>query len=248
MAPFMAHIRWPESPWFYLAVLLTVPTGVFSDIRGFNVIARFGGGVVARVSPLVIILCFLAWFFFDPSLMGKYAAKPLNTALVLAALSGCVYFSSRMAKCKISRSAFIQMLPALIGYTCSTTLNKFAMGHGELTSVVFCYMYLQSMLAVPTIGLYVCWHETRAKDAFKWRTKRMAMASMLAAAGWIASMTFRNYAMAFVPNPAYIAAIGQMTPVFISVFYRAVGHKEEADVKSGLGVVACASLLALATA
>ena len=60
-------------------------------------------------------------------------------------------------------------------------------------------------------------------------------------------MVFKNYAMVYVPNPAYQAAIGLTAPLFVALFYLLVKHREEGDVKNGMGVVACAVLLALAT-
>jgi hypothetical protein len=53
--------------------------------------------------------------------------------------------------------------------------------------------------------------------------------------------------MAFTPNPGYQGAILLISPLFIAIFYHFAKHKEEADVKSGMGIVACAILLALAT-
>ena len=249
LTPLMLHMAWPRDPLFYIAVLLTIPTGVFADIRTLNVSASYGGGVVSRTMPLVILLSFFAWFFFDPALLGKYAAQPVHSLLILLALTGCVYFSSRLNKCSISRAAAVEMLPALLGYTASTVFNKLAMSHGAVTSAVFCYMYLQSIVAVPVIGGYVFWRESRTKvTPVFWRTRKMMLATFLLTFSWIGNMTFKNYAMAFVPNPSFQSALGQTTPVFIALFYWFVKHKEKADVASGMGVAACATLLALMTA
>lgn len=247
MTPFMLHFDWPDNPVFYGAVFLSL-VGALADIRMFNVAARYGGGVVSRVSPLVILLVFILWFFFDPGLLKTYAEHPFNTLMILVALGGCVFFSMRLSRCHISRNAFIEMIPALIGYTISTVFNKFAMGHGSMTGVVFGYMYFQSVLAVPMVGGYVLWHERRKKHLSVFvRHRKMMLTAALTTFAWIASMIFRNYAMVFTPNPSYIAAIGQTTPVFIALFYFLVRHKEEADVASGMGVVACTALLAVMT-
>ncbi len=252
LTPFFTHVTMPENPLFYGAVIVTAFSASFGDIRTFNVAARYGGGVVARTTPLIIFLTFLLWFAFEPSLFGQYARHPVNTALVLLALSGCGYFSSRLKKCDISRSAFLEMLPALLAYTVGTVFNKYAMTHGPLVGAVFGYMYVQTALVIVLTGGTILLRDRQEKmsadaapDAA--RVRKMAQAAMLLAFGWIGSMIFKNSAMAFVPNPAYLSALLYTAPAFIALFYKLTGHKEEADVLSGMGVVACAALLALVT-
>lgn len=247
LAPFVAHMRLPDDPRFYLAVLVTVFVGTFSDIRSFNAVTTYGGGVVARVQPLTVWGTFLLWLVFDPSLIGKYFDHPLNSAVILLALGGCVFFSMRLNRCNITRAAFIYMAPALLGYTITNALNKYAMIHGPLEGAVYGYMFAQSFIAVLAIGTYSIVHERRKKEPKPWANANMAVAALLAALTWICHMIYKNYSMAFTPNPGYQGAILLTAPVFIAIFYHFIGHREEADVKSGMGIVACAILLALAT-
>lgn len=140
------------------------------------------------------------------------------------------------------------MLPALVGYAFTTVLNKYAMGHGTLHSAAIGYMYIQSAIAVCVLGPYVMWKERQlGSKAVFWRQKTMVVASLWMALTWFSHMIFKNYAMAFTPNPSYQAALNLTAPVFIAIFYFFRQHKEEADVASGFGVVACAIILALLT-
>jgi hypothetical protein len=249
LSPLMARLDLPDDPRFYLAVLVTVFVGTFSDIRTFNACNIYGGGVVSRVQPLTVWGSFLLWFLFDPAALGDYAAHPWNTFGILLALAGCVYFAMRLNKCKITRAGFVYMLPALLGYTLTTVLNKYAMDHGPLEGAVYGYMYVQSVLAVLLIGGYSLWQEKAvprpAGDG--WASRAMLAAALIAGFSWLCHMIYKNYAMAFTPNPAYQAAINLTTPVFIALFYRLAKHWEEADVASGMGIVACAVALALLT-
>ncbi|TAL38958.1 MAG: hypothetical protein EPN97_03200 [Alphaproteobacteria bacterium] len=254
MSPFMRYVRLPDDPKFYLAVLVTVFVGTFSDIRSFNASSQYGGGVVARVQPLTVWGTFLLWFLFEPASLGAYLDRPVNAAVILVALLGCVFFSMRLNKCEITRGAFIYMLPALLGYTLTNALNKYAMGRGNLEGAVYGYMYAQSVIAVVSIGIYSLWRQARPVAAGaatpgpqSWVRQELLAASLIAAMTWICHMIYKNYAMAFTPNPSYQVAIGLTTPVFIAIFYYFVQHREQADVKSGMGIVACAVLLALAT-
>lgn len=249
LTPFVVTLEMPTDWRFYAAVFATVFIGTFADIRAFNASATFGGGVVSRVQPLTVWGAFIIWFFFDPSLLQEYADHPYNTAGILAALGGCVFFSMRLNKCEITRAAFTYMLPALIGYTFTNVLNKFAMDHGPLEGAVLGYMYVQSIIAIFAVGAYCIVQERKTEKGKPsgWTNRTLLAAVLLAAFAWICHMIYKNYAMAFTPNPSYQVALGLTTPVFIALFYLMAGHKEKADVKSGMGVVACAVLLALLT-
>jgi hypothetical protein len=248
MSPLMLYVELPTDPRFYAAVILTVFAGTFADVRTFNAAAKFGGGVVSRVQPVTVWCAFLLWFFFDPGLLARYAAHPANTAIILAALLGCVYFASHMNKCEVTRAALIYTAPALAGYTVTTVLNKYAMDHGPLEGAVYGYMYIQSFTAVLVTGVYSLVKGIGPSTTVSWVNKKMLTAVLLAAAAWTCHMIFKNYAMAFTPNPSYQAAINLSTPLFILFFYALARHKEEARVLPGLGIVACAIVLALAAA
>ena len=247
MTPMMIYVELPTDPRFYSAVLITVLVGTFSDIRIFNASAMYGGGVVSRVQPVTVWCAFLLWFFFDPGLLMKYAERPWNTAAILAALVGCVFFAMRLNKCEVTKSALIYTAPALAGYTLTTVLNKYAMDHGPLEGAVYGYMYVQSVIAVFLIGGYTLYRGIGPATTVSWVNTKMLKAVLLLSAAWLCHMIFKNYAMAFTPNPSYQAAINLSTPVFIALFYVAAKHKEEAAVWPGMGIVACAVLLALAS-
>ncbi len=248
LAPVMTKFDLPTDWRFYAAVLATVFVGTVADIRTFNVSAKYGGGVVSRLQPLIVWGSFFLWFVFDPNLLMVYAQHPVNTMLIMATLGACVYFAQKMNTCPITKSAMIEMTPALLGYVLTTVLNKYAMAHGNLHGAVLGYMYVQSTIAVLVLGPYVLWKEkTLGLKAQPWAGKAMVAAALLMSFSWLCHMIYKNYAMAFTPNPAYQAALNLTAPIFIWVFYRFTRHKEEADVASGFGVVLCAVLLALLT-
>lgn len=249
MTPMMLDISLPRNPHFYLTVLGTVFVGTFSDIRSFNAAAKYGGGVVSRINPAVVWGAFVLWILFEPSTLLKYAQHPWNTLGILAALGGCVFFAMRLNRCAVTREALMYMAPALAGYAVTTVLNKYAMGLGRVDSVVYSYMYIQSLIACVIIGGYVLWRSAQGRDVTTtgWVNKKMLAASLLACFIWICHMIYKNYGMVYTPNPSYLAAIGLTSPVFIAIFYRFARYRENADVASGMGVVACAVLLVLFT-
>lgn len=249
LTPLVATLTMPVDPRFYIGVALTVVFSMIGDIRTFNASARFGGGVVSRVQPMVVWGAFFLWFLFDPHLLSTYAARPLNSLGILAALGGCVFFAMRLNRCAVTREALRMMLPALAAYACVTVLNKYALGHGNMQGAVYGYMYVQSVLAVLVSGGYAIWRERAAtpEQSAQWKSGVMVAATLMATFAWICHMTYKNYAMVFTDNPSFQAAIGLTAPVFISVYYHFTGHREEGDRISGYGVVACALALVLLT-
>jgi len=246
MALFMPSISLPEDPRFYIAVGVTALLGAFADMRSYNASARHGGGAVSRVMPLGIVLSFFVWIFVDTGLVAKYLDHAFNTGVILAALAGITYFSTRLRHCVVTRAAFIDMLPALLGYTVTNVLNKYAMHFGVLEGAVFGYMFVQSVIAVVLAGGYAAYHESKPHRAH-WSWPPLVWGAAVVTFAWITHMTFKNYAMAFTPNPAYQSALLQITPLLVALAYKITGHKENADVKSGFGLVAFVALLALAT-
>jgi len=244
MTPFMFSLPWPTSPVFYIVVTLTALFASLADVRLLNVIAKYGAGVTARTLPLVIFLSFLLWFVFDPNLLVEYITHPLNTLGIIASLLGVIYFSARLKKCEITKAAFIAMIPTMLGYTANTALNKFSMQMGAYSGVVFGYMYIQSIASVFLIGGYALYREKKS-PSINLCKKRLFLGSSALALLWMMGMTLQNYSMIFIPNPAYQIAIGQLSPILIAIFYYFIKHKETADVRSGMGVVACAILLVL---
>lgn len=255
LTPVMTMFAWPTDPRFYICVALTVVFSTYADIRSFDVVARYGGGVVSRLQPLIVWGAFAVWFLFDPFQLGRYTADPVRAAGIIGALVGCVYFAMRMHRSPLNRAAFYEMLPALLAYVLTTVLNKYALMHGPLNGAVYGYMYVQSALAVLCAGGYAFYRlrqplpvkpvEPPVLTVPAWSA--LPLAVVLAASAWICHMIYKNYAMVFTANPSYVAAIGLTAPVYIALFYKAIGHKENEETLSGYGILACALVLVLFT-
>lgn len=255
LTPVMGMFAWPTDPYFYITVAFTVLFSTYGDIRTFDVSARYGGGVVSRLQPMIVWGAFAVWFAFDPALIMFYLHQPLRSLGICVALAGCVYFAMRMNRSPLNREAFTEMLPALGAYVMTTVLNKYALMHAPLNSAVYGYMFVQSLLAVFCAGGYAIWRlrnplPIRAiiapvVDVPVWAA--LPLASLMIAAAWICHMIYKNYAMIFTLNPAYVAALGLTAPVFIAIYYRIVKHKEQEETLSGYGIVTCALLLVLLT-
>ncbi len=249
LSPVMFFIEWPQNQNFYIFAVLSAFAAGYENLRTFDVAAKYGGGVVSRLMPLVIFFAFPIWFFIDINLFYEYLAHPLNSMGIIATLVGVVYFSSSMNKTEINKEAFKMFLPALLAYAAAAVLNKSAMINGKTIDAVLCYMFIQSLLIIPLFGIYNVFvgRQPKLSTLLRSGSNGMLKASLVCAGIWIAFVTFKCIAMVNIPNPAYIVAINQLVPVIISLFYVAIKHKEEGDVKNGFGLVACAVAMAFLT-
>ncbi len=238
----------PTDHLFYLGVGITAVVGVMGDVRVFNVSAKYGGGVTSRVMPLQVFGGFLLWLAIHPEQIGGFFENPLRGAGVLLAMSLCIWFSSRLHRCHVSKKAFIELLPAIFFYAITITFNKFAVDHAEINSGVYNYMFVQCLMAVPMFGVYGYIGRKKHLEVTKFLSRKVLIGSLIMFATWVGHMIFKLYAMAWTENPAYVASIILTAPLWISLYYKLTGHKEDVDVRSGYGVVLSAILLALFTA
>ena len=238
----------PTNPTFYIVVFITSLLSIYGDIKCLNASAEHGGGVVARLAPTVTLITFLMWIVYDPSSILVYLDNPLILIAIILSLTGCVYFSSKLNKCEITKSVFIALFPALIALALTSVLNKYAMDITDLHSGVFVYILLQNFYIVLTIlvmDLFSKKKEIINKNIFN---KKLLIAGTIVSVTLMTASTMKNYSMAFIDNPAYFAAVLLLSPVYISIFYKFTKFKEETDVKSGMGIVFCILILILATA
>ncbi len=253
LLPFAFLIDWPDAPVYYIAVAMTGVLASYADIRLFNVAAKLGGGVTSRLVPLLVPATFFFWFFFAPEQIHDYLAAPLNSLMIIAALGGCVFFAMRLkTNCTISAEALKLMTPVILCYGFNGALAKLALNNAPLHAGVYGYMLIQTVVALSvTFGYYR--FQRRRKDApdtvsfRKSKSGRMWLACALASFIWLAHMVFKIYAFGFTDNPAYVNAVVLLAPLWVILFYRLTGYKDNANISAGLGILASTILLVLLT-
>lgn len=240
----------PGDPVFYMAVFATVPLVVFADGRAWEVSAKQGGGVLSRTMPMMLVFTFFMWMVVRPETVSEYLNAPLNSLGIVATLGGVAFFASRLRHCVISAAALKLLLPAMFCYAVTQILNKTAMDASDLSEGVFAYICIQAF-AVAAASVLVQKHSGRNGKGPQLNTLLSAnglKAGLMTGFAALLAMMSKNYGFALVDNPAYVVAMLQSTPVFVTLYYMSRKRREQADVKSGFGVVACCAALAVLTA
>lgn len=247
--PILFFIPWPTDYRFYGAVIITGILVGYADTNMMNLTAKYGGGVVSRVLPLVILMTFVFWLMIKPSQIFDYLERPLQSLLTLLTLSGCVFFSSNMRHCAVSFDALKKMIPTLICFALNMALAKYAFGYSSFHSGVYYYILVQTATVIPIMILL---GTTSKKPFLKIDIKKLSQRNILASGllvsiFWILSMISKNYANTLTPNPSYVAALTMTVPVWMIVIYRIIDHKDQTDAKSGIGLMICTIFLTLLT-
>ena len=241
--PVILIVGLPDEPLFYLFALLSAPLGLYCDRMFFNLAAEYGGGPVSRVVPLNIILIFIIWLVLHPELAVAYFGKPLVLSGIVLSLGSAVYFSMRMRKCALSMEVFKKCIPLIVGFALLTIINKEAMDHSSFHQGVHGYIFFQGLIAVffglPWIAV------KRRKDGKPFVSMRLFKASLLVALAVSSHLVSKNYAYSMVDDPTFPTAIILTSPLFILAYYRLTNHREFADIRAGLGVLASVIVLVL---
>ena len=254
LLPMAFFITWPTSPVYYAAVIVTGLTAGFADIRTYNVTAELGGGVVSRLIPLLVPVTFVTWFIFAPSQLTDYLEAPVKSLGIITALSGCVYFASRLqSTCHISKDALKWMTPTILAYGLNGAMAKLALNNAPVNAGVYGYVFIQTILVIiPTA--YYCFHKEkkRGKDHpdsyIPHINKKLLVAAGLASFFWVTHMASKMYAFTLIDNPAYVNAVVLLAPIWIILFYKIIGHKEEANITAGIGILISTIFLVIMTA
>lgn len=252
LLPFMHFYAPPADPWFYIYVALGAVIFCWFDLVYFGLTAKSGAGVVTRIGPLVVAGTFVLWTVITPSLVAGYIESPLRTAGIVVALAGSVFFSIRMRDCPVSWDALKIMAPYLALASVGMCLGKLAMQHAAPPEGVFYYTLLQSVIVwVLYMGMTIApasWKfvpHLELQSSF--RDRRVFYAGLCAAVGWIVATPSKWYAISIVENPAYVSTISLCEPFAVLLIYRLLQRREEARIRDGIGIVACAIALVVFT-
>lgn len=243
LLPSIFWLNLPEDHLFYIFVILSAVISLWCDKVFFDMSSKFGGGVVSRLTPLYVLPLFLIWLVIKPNLLFDYFSNFYVGIGIILSLVGAIYFSSQMRHCVISYAALKAAIPMIFGYAVTSVLGKLAMDHSELHEGVYGYIVLESFFMC-LIGFPVMIKKS-GKGKFPIVTKPILKGAFYISVAMSVSLISQNYAYALMYDPTFPAAIMMTSPLFILLFYRLVGHKEDVNVWAGLGGVVAVTFLVL---
>jgi hypothetical protein len=246
MLPFVFSVAPPQTWKFYILAVLCGFCAGYYDNRAFLGSAKFGGGVISRLRSLSVIFASIFWWMVKPEEFLQLIQKPLILSGVIACLLGCVIAMFLIRKAKVDKEAFWFFFPSIIVAALSVIFAKFAIVEAELSRTIPYYIFIVSLVSGLMNLLIHCKNKKCDFSEDKMFSKKSMIGGLVVVMFMIIMMFFRNYSLAYVPNPAYVSVIGYSSVIWIILFNKFKGVKDETNVFGGmLFVVSAVSLILL---
>lgn len=241
MIPLVIWQGLPDQWEFYALVAAQAMLWVVSDVIFFRALPVVGAGVVSRLLPGTVIVTFVAWFAFDPALLGEYAATPLRSALVCAALLGSVYFAMRLKRDPVTWQAVRMMWFVLFAAIIGPLMYKMVTKYVSIEQGPFAFVLFEAFIMVSVWSVFYA-VKRPIPAAVLFSKASLKGGAIVGAAMCLVSLS-KFAAMHYVDNPGLVPAVKYLDAIIVMAYYKAIGKVEKADVAAGLGIVACAAAI-----
>ncbi|OPZ77503.1 MAG: hypothetical protein BWY78_00986 [Alphaproteobacteria bacterium ADurb.Bin438] len=212
--PFVLLRKPISEPYFYVFCFLQGLVVAFNDNRLFRAAKAFGAEVSSIFQPLAISLIFIMWLILTPSLFFTYISEPLKFLGIILCLAGVIYSIISLRKAKVSKIAFMFLLPALFALSVSDILNKMSMKYGkeDLITAIIYYSFITGLVSGLCNLFFYIKKKQKISNVFK--RKNFINGALLSI---IITLTviLKNISMHLASNPAYVSAIILLYPLWI---------------------------------
>jgi len=231
---------WPTDWSFYVVAFF----GGISMIVGFTIqndLANKHNGRVAILHvPLKAVLVFVLWAIIDPVARHHVMDKPLVTMGVLACLVTMIAALAEFRKNDVSWSSFRAVMPIVVLYGVGDILARLSITPDTLHQRLLIFLFLVTATS-SLVSLMI--YPFRPKPELPFYTPKLVTSAFRAALGQMGNQVCFFMALVLAPSPAYASMVVMLTPVWLLVYHRYAGIKDDANPMAGTVVVAAAVLL-----
>ena len=209
----------PVGAWqFYAIAIAQGIITAYNDLKSFKANRKYGAETVCSIVPMNVGFTFFIWCFIEPMIVWQYAQSPLRSLFIIAAISGIIYALSRYRKVRITKEAFIALLPVMILGSCISIFNKTIMNYAENSLLGLCFWRV-CVTSLVVWGIHMFIYIRRGSKISELLDKQNLMKC------WIfvfmpISMVCRNMAMFYADNPSYVAALVQVSLLWVMLANR----------------------------
>ena len=244
LLPGACLLPWPQTATFYIATGAGIALISIMDIFMITASVKNGAGVTSRILPLSVFATFFLWTAISPMLWVEYTNNLLKTGGIVFSITLAGLCTLRLRQCEMSRAAMKVLIPAVIMSAVVSVCAKIAVDSSPETGAYY-WAFLQTVVLSPFYFLII-----RAMPQ-RFESVKITRAFWLAAGiGAFASVThilLKIKAYNFVENPAYVLILLLTSPLWVLVFNRVKGQRENTDIYAGLGIVLAAMCLIICT-
>lgn len=203
---------------FYAIAIIQGAITAYNDLMSFKANQKYGAETVSSIIPINVSFTFIMWCFLEPLIIVKYAESPIKSLLIILSLYGIIYSLAKYRHTKITKEAFIYLLPVMLMGSTISIFNKTIMDYAQDSLLGLCFWRIFiSSITVGLIHFVIYIRRSRPlSELFKADYFKRS---------WIfifipLSMIFRNLAMFYTVNPSYVSAIVQTSLLWVMFFNR----------------------------
>lgn len=232
---------WPQDALFYLAAMF----GGSALIIGFTIqndlAARHNGRVAIVYLPLKAVLVFVVWACIDTDTRMHVLARPVVTLGILGCLGTMVFALAEFRKNDVSWDSFRAVLPVVAVYAMGDILAKLSMtGSTGLQGRLIVFLFV--VAATSAVVSLMLW-PWRPKPELPFYTKKLVQTGVRAAVSSAANQVCFFMALVLGPSPAYVSMVALLAPVWLLIYHRIAGIKDDANPLAGTLLVFAAIVL-----
>lgn len=241
--PFVLYFGLPDNPRFYIFAGVSALIWSISDVIYYRSVSEVGAGVVSRVLPSAAILSFIMWFLINPQQLQKYLDHPLQGAAIFVIIIAASLLATLMRKCPASWRGVQLVWFVLVAAAVGPLVEKLSLGDVPKPQTPFAMTFIQAVMMLGFWAVFAIIKKPITKDIFilptSWKTGLMISIFMTVV------LCARFAALQYVEHPAFLSVILFTDALWILMYYRLTGRKDDSKVWAGLGIVACAAALVL---
>lgn len=241
--PFVIYFGLPDNPNFYIFAAISGLIWSISDVIYFRTVSEVGAGVVSRLLPSAVLLSFLGWFLFDPSLLTKYIDNPVQGIGALVIICAASFFAMNLKSCPVSARGFKLIWFVILAAAIGPLVEKVSMGNTPKAQTPFAFVLIQALMMLGFWGVFALIKRPCSMVVF--RDKTSWKTGLLISIFTTTALCLRFTALQYVEHPALLSVLLFTDALWIVVYYRLTGRKDDSKVWAGLGIVGCAAALVL---
>ena len=243
LTPITFYIDWPAPSLFYPVAVLAGVVMVISHALRFNMAAKHNGRVATLYMPVQAFLAFFLWVLTDSNSLAQYLEHPIQALVVLACLFAVTGAMFTIRQNDASWQAFLTVAPIGVMFAVMDVLAKTVLMDIDVMRSGVAYILVATSSAVVVSAAFLSmrrhrWRSMTPPGMFK-------AASVLSVTGLIGFFCFIN-AVSRAPNPGYVAAVVMLAPVWLMIYHKLTGVKDDASPLSGLIMIIAAIVLVVA--
>ena len=240
--PVLIRTGLPQDPVFYLLTAGAAIIWCFNDLIYFQAVKNHGAALLARLSPLGLILGFVAWFLIHPELLNRYMAdmpRFIGICATLLLAMGCAMW---LRQCAVSWRALKDIWYIIAASVIGILFVKSAVDYAPKDQGVFGYVGFEATLMLIFYAFYfgISRRATLGDVFSKTGLKTGGIVGLCLMTG----VVLRTQAQQSVDHPAFVTMISMLDVIWLIILTRLSGWKDDSNKIAGLGIVLAALALA----